>query len=93
MGIDWKGGDAVRRILAARDLERAGLSTKAIEVLFDVGVFNTQDLVNQPWSDEDAGQRFASLRWRLSVSPSCNAKLLSQVEAARQRSLNGPGAV
>lgn len=87
MGINWQGGDAVRRIMASADLRQAGLSAKATEALFDVGVFNLETLVTQPWSDEEAGQKFASLRWRLSVSPNCPPKLLSQIEATRAQQL------
>ena len=92
MGIDWRGGDRVRRIMATADLGKTGLSAKAIEALFDVGVFNIHELITQPWSDEDAGQKFVSLRWRLSVSPSCNAKLLGQIEAARNHQRQVPHA-
>ena len=61
MSINWAGGDAVRRIMAAADLRQAGLSAKAIEALFDVGVFNLQELLTQPWSDEEAGQKTSNL--------------------------------
>lgn len=85
MGIEWEGGDAARRSMAAADLRRSGLSAKANDALFDAGVFNIQELLAQPWSDEEAGRKFVSLRWRLSVSPSCSTKLLNQIEAVRNR--------
>ncbi len=85
MGIEWKGGDAVRRGMAAPDLRRSGLSAKANDALFDIGVFNMQELIKQPWSDEEAGRKFVSLHWRLSVSPSCTPKLLRQIEAVRNK--------
>jgi hypothetical protein len=87
MGLEWKGGDAARRSMAAADLRRSGLSAKANDALFDVGVFNLEELLKQPWSDEDAGQKFVALRWRLSVSPTCTPKLLNQIEAVRSRQL------
>lgn len=92
MAIEWKGGDAGRRSMAAADLRRSGLSAKANDALFDVGVFNMRELLTQPWSDEEAGLKFVSLRWRLSVSPSCTTKLLNQIELVRnqQRELTQP---
>ncbi len=92
MGIEWKGGDAGRRSMATADLRRSGLSAKANEALFEVGVFNIRELLAQPWSDEEAGRKFVSLRWRLSVSRSCNSKLLNQIESVRnqQRELSHP---
>ena len=89
MSLDWKGGDELRRTLASRELERAGFSLKAITALFDVGVFAIRDLLREAWTDEEAGRRFASLRWRLSVSPTCTPKVLSHIELVRTRLSDG----
>lgn len=87
MSLDY-GGDQIRRDMAASEFAAAGLSSKAIEALIHAGVLGTKELLSSPWSDEQAGRKFASLQWRLSVSPHASAKLIGQIEACRARLLS-----
>lgn len=86
-------GDLVRRDLAEVEFAAAGLSPKAREALVSAGVLSVRELLESPWTDEEAGRRFTALKWRLSVSPHSSAKLLSQVEACRSRLLESRSAV
>jgi hypothetical protein len=89
MGIPWRG-DALRHMLATTELQSTGLSSKGAELLVQAGVFTTKEFLNEPWSDEEAGRRFASLRWRLSVLPTANAKAIEHIGAVRNRLLERP---
>jgi hypothetical protein len=85
MSLRWVGDD-VRRNLGVRELQAAGLSQKAAEALADAGVFTVRELLRAPWSDEEAGARFASLKWRLSVGPH-PSRVVSQIEQRRAQLL------
>ena len=77
--------------MASAAFSAAGLSSKAIEALFDVGVLSLDDLVSTPWTDQEAGRKYASLSWRLSVSALSSPRLISQIEAFRARRLQDLG--
>ena len=86
MAMPWQG-DELRHMLAVTELQTAGLSAKAADLLVQSGVFSVKDLLEKPWSDEEAGQRFASVQWRMSMLPQCTPKLIAYVDAARARLL------
>jgi hypothetical protein len=73
----------VRHIETARALAGLGLSKRAVGGLIRAGVSGPRELVSLPWTDEEAGARFTSLRWRLSVDPSCGPKTAAEVERIR----------
>jgi hypothetical protein len=90
MGIAY-GGDPIRHGVAEGKFAAAGLPPKAREALLKAGVLSVRELVESPWTDEEAGRRFTALKWRLSVSPYSSAKLLAEVEACRARLLQDRG--
>jgi len=81
------GGDQIRRDMAAYEFNSAGLSSKAADALVAIGVLSLKELLRDPWSDADAGRRFTSLPWRLSVSPHGSERLAHHIEATRSRLL------
>ncbi len=86
MAMPWQGSE-LRHMLAVTELQAAGLSIKAADLLVQAGVFTVKDFLEKPWSDEEADSRFASVQWRMSVLPHCTPKLIAQVDAARLRLL------
>jgi hypothetical protein len=87
MTMRWLGGDQIRHDRGAAELQAAGLSAKAAELLVHTGVFSVRELLETPWSDEDAGRRFVGLQWRLSVSSLGSDKLSAQIETVRAQLL------
>ncbi len=83
MALKWMGGDTVRRTLAARELQAAGLSAKAAAALTEAQVFSVDSLLGQPWTDEEAGRRFVALSWRLSTAPGATPKIIAEIERVR----------
>jgi hypothetical protein len=82
----------VRHIEIERALARLGLSKRAVGALIRAGISGPRSLVSVPWTDEEAGARFSSLRWRLSTDPGCGPKTVNEVERVRAALLTGqPG--
>ena len=75
-----------------RALTAVGLSRHAARALIRAGISGATALRKAPWTDEEAGTRFSSLRWRLSVDPTCASKTVGEIERARERLLMEQGA-
>jgi len=74
-----------------RGLQSLRLSSRAINGLIRAGVLTPAALAKAAWSDDEAGAKFSSLRWRLSVDPECGSKAAAEVERARATFIgNGP---
>lgn len=80
---------AVRRLETERALRALGLSKRAARGLVRAGVMGATGLLRTPWTDEEAGARFTSLSWRLSVDPECDPKTLAEVARVRSQLTEG----
>ena len=80
MGID---PTSVRYIEAEHAFRGLGVSKRAMVALIKAGVFNPGALAMAPWTDSEAGAKFSSLRWRLSVDPDCTPRDIAQLERLR----------
>lgn len=78
----------IRHLETERAFRSLGLSRRAARGLIRAGVLGPNALARAPWEDEEAGARFTSLRWRLSVDPGCDPKTLAEVARARSRLLD-----
>jgi hypothetical protein len=77
--------DPVRYLEAERVFRDLGLSIRAARSLIRAGILGPTTLARTPWTDEEAGARYSSLSWRLSVDPACDAKILAEVERVRSQ--------
>ena len=73
----------VRHLESERTFRALGLSQRAARGLIRAGVLGPTSLRQTPWSDEEAGARYVSLEWRLSVDPACDTKVLAEVARVR----------
>jgi hypothetical protein len=74
---------AIRRLETERAFRTLGLSKRAARGLVRAGVLGPGALARAPWTDQEAGARFSSLSWRLSVDPECDTKTLAEVARVR----------
>jgi hypothetical protein len=89
MGYLGADPDSVRHYGAEEAFKTLRLSRRAVNGLVRAGVLTPAALVKAPWSDGDAGAKFSSLHWRLSVDPECGAKGAAEIERARLQLLEG----
>lgn len=78
-------GFVVRHSESERVFAGIGLSRHAAAALIRAGVAGPKALLDTAWTDEEAGTRFVSLQWRLSVDPNCDAKTAREVQRVRER--------
>jgi hypothetical protein len=83
--VSYIGPDpaSVRHFGAEEAFKNLKLSKRAVTGLIRAGVLTPQALAAAPWSDADAGAKFSSLRWRLSVDPEVGSKAVAEIERAR----------
>ena len=91
MRLFWQDRFMVRHSETERTFAGLGLSKRAAGALIRAGVTGPKTLTGTPWTDEDAGARFTSLKWRLSVDPHGGPKTVSEVERVRNGLLKAQG--
>ncbi|MEO6338904.1 MAG: hypothetical protein ABIO39_02595 [Caulobacteraceae bacterium] len=80
LGID---PNSIRYIGAEQAFKSLQLSPRATQALIRAGVSSPSALAAAAWTDEEAGAKFSSLSWRLSVDPDGNAKVAQEIERAK----------
>lgn len=85
--MKFRNGDGfvVRHSESERVFASIGLSRHAAAALIRAGVAGPKALLDSAWTDEEAGTRFSSLQWRLSVDPNCEAKTAREVQRVREK--------
>ena len=83
--MTYLGADpnSVRHYGAEEAFKALRLSQRAVNGLVRAGVLTPTALAKAPWSDAEAGAKFSSLQWRLSVDPEGGPKTAAEVERAR----------
>ena len=74
----------VRREAAEEALRAAGASRRVAALLIESGYSSPAALLKAPWSAHDAGGRYQSAEWRISVQHGCTAALLVEVRSFRE---------
>ena len=75
--------NSVRYVEAEQTFKSLRLSSRAITALFRAGISTPSALAAAAWTDQEAGAKFSSLSWRLSVDPDGNAKVAKEIERAK----------
>ncbi len=75
--------NSIRYVEAEQAFKSLRLSRRAITALIRAGIPTPSALAAAAWTDAEAGAKFSSLSWRLSVDPDGNAKVAKEIERAR----------
>lgn len=74
---------SVRLEAAEESLVAAGASPRAAALLVAAGYTNLGSVRDALWTTEEAGRRYESAEWRLSVQPGCTPAILAEIQSFR----------
>lgn len=86
----WKksgGGGSVRLDAAEESLVAAGASPRAAALLVAAGYTSVGSVREALWTTEDAGRRYESAEWRLSVQPGSTPAIMADIARFRDHLL------
>ena len=77
----------VRHEAAAEALRDVGATPRAAALLIQAGFTSPQAFIETPWSARDAGGKYQSAEWRLSVQKGCTPAALKEALEFREHLL------
>ncbi len=80
----------VRHEAAEEALRDAGATPRAAALLIQAGFTSPQAFLATPWNARDAGGKYHSAEWRLSVQKGCTAAGLKEALEFREQLLRAP---
>jgi hypothetical protein len=83
----WKkaSGGSVRLEAAEESLVAAGASPRAAGLLVAAGYTSVGAVREALWTTEDAGRRYESAEWRLSVQPGSTPAIMADIQRFRDQ--------